>query len=265
MNPLRHQFIKKCRAAVASESIPLKQGQEQRQIQGQGHKGGLHYLDVGCGGGIFSESAARMHDTASVTGIDPSPEVLSVAKRHARRDPRLMEPGRLTYLPYSIEDLPLPPSEAPQRSETPAAISSIAASQPQKQQWVPPPGGYDTISLFEVIEHVNQPSKFLASCIPHLKPGGWLVLSTIARTYTSYFLTKTMAEYVLGLVPRGTHDWEKYVNPGELGEWFGKDERKEMFGPPVLMGVVYVPGLGWREVSGSEAWGNYFFGVQKRA
>lgn len=85
-------------------------------------------------------------------------------------------------------------------------------------------------------------------------------MSTIARTWTSWLTTKVVAEDVVRLVPRGTHEWSKYVNEEELRAWF---EKKQGWGGTRSMGVIYLPGLGWREVNGSEKWGNYFFGVRK--
>ena len=219
MNPLRHQFISSCLA----QSSP--------QLPGSSKK--LRYLDVGCGGGIFAESAARLSHTASVTAIDPSPEVLAVAKAHQKRDPLLMEPGRLRYKNIPIEELPKPSSLVDQ---------------------------YDIVTLFEVLEHVTVPSAFLKQLLPHVKPGGWFVCSTIARTWTSWFTTKLIAEEIAGIVPRGTHEWSKYVNEVELREWFLKQPGWEY---PRSLGVIYVPGIGWREVPGSENLGNYFFGIRR--
>ena len=92
MNPLRHDFISKCHA-----------------LQPAGNpKGKLRYLDVGCGGGIFAESAARMASTSGVVAIDPSKEVIEVAKAHALQDPLLLEDGRLEYRNLSIEFLEAP-------------------------------------------------------------------------------------------------------------------------------------------------------------
>ena len=222
MNPLRHKFIRQCLGDVTLET----------------HKT-LKYLDVGSGGGIFAESAARLSNTASVTAIDPTPEVIAIAKRHQRQDPLLLEPGRLTYENTTIETLPLPPS---------------------------PQEGYDIVTLFEVVEHIQKPSPFMQSCLAHLKPGGWLVGSTIARTNVSWFTTKFMAEEVLGMVPRGTHEWSQYVQPNELWQWARVQPELDTEGLDGwrVMGVMYVPGIGWREVGGSESWGNYFFGVRKR-
>ena len=183
MNPLRHDFITSC---LTSHPKPSKHGQKN-----------LRYLDVGCGGGIFTESAARLPSTAKVVGIEPSTEVIKVARAHARQDPMLLEPGRLEYKHASIEDLALP--------------------QKVEEQ-------FDVLSLFEVLEHIEKPAPFLAKCLPFVKPGGWLVLSTIARTWTSWVTTKVVAEDLLRIVPHGTHDWGQYVNEEELRVWFGKPE-----------------------------------------
>jgi polyprenyldihydroxybenzoate methyltransferase/3-demethylubiquinol 3-O-methyltransferase len=212
MNPLRHDFINAC---LDSQPEP--------------RPASLSYLDIGCGGGIFAESAARLASTAHVTAIDPTPEVLAVARAHARRDPALR--GKLEYRQTSIERLPAPP-------EGPA---------------------YDVVSVFEVIEHVDRPAEFLDRVRPFVRPGGWLVMSTIARTWTSWFTTNLVAEDILGIVPKGTHDWNKYLNDDELRGFFaGKG-----WSSPRVMGVVYVPGLGWKEVRGSEKVGNYFFAVRR--
>ena len=222
MNPLRHDFISTC---LSSQSTPASS-----------HK--LKYLDVGCGGGIFAESAARLPSTKSVVGLDPTPEVVKVAREHARRDPMLHASGRLEYLNKSIEDLPVPTKIEDQ---------------------------YDILALWEVIEHINLPAPFLASCMPFVKPGGWLVLSTIARTWTSWLTTKVIAEDVARIVPRGTHDWNKYINEEELRSFFSKQTGWAAEGGMKAMGCMYVPGLGWRMARGGEQWGNYFFGVRRNS
>ncbi|KAM3454285.1 hypothetical protein MY5147_008481 [Beauveria neobassiana] len=210
MNPLRHDFIRACLAST-DELPPTK----------------LRYLDIGCGGGIFAESAARLPTTAHVTAIDPTPSVLAVAKAHAKRDPALR--GKLDYQLTSIENLAVP-------------------EQP-----------YDIVSLFEVIEHIDDPGAFLDRVRPFVRPGGWLVMSTIARTWMSWFTTNLVAEDLLRIVPRGTHDWNKYINDDELRGFFaGKG-----WNSPKILGVVYVPGMGWKEVRGSEKVGNYFFAVRR--
>ncbi|KAK3381335.1 S-adenosyl-L-methionine-dependent methyltransferase [Podospora didyma] len=218
MNPLRHDFIQRCLASSPTSPSPST------------HK--LRYLDVGCGGGIFAESAARLPTTACVTAIDPSSTILSVARLHARRDPAL-SPPKLLYVNATIETLP-PSTE----------------------------GEFDVVSLFEVIEHVDNPAAFLERCGAFVKPGGWLVLSTIARTWTSWVTTNLVAEDILGIVPKGTHDWHKYINEAELRAHFAG--RTAEWGSPRVMGVVFVPGTGWKEVIRSEKIGNYFFAVQRK-
>ena len=218
MNPLRHDFIASCFASYPSAPIEKR------------------YLDIGCGGGIFTESAARLKQTESVFGIDPSREVIEVARAHARYDPLLMQPGRLTYQNVSIEELSAPTSSK---------------------------DCFDVVSLFEVVEHVRRPSTFLNTCLPFVKPGGWLVLSTIARTWTSWFTTNFIAEDVIRMVPRGTHEWENYINPNELADWFSKREGWGSGGGMRVMGVIYVPGFGWKALPRAETWGNYFFGIRK--
>lgn len=213
MNPLRHDFIRGCLAVSGTEQA------------------GLRYLDIGCGGGIFAESAARLDSTTHVTAIDPTPSVLAVAKAHAKQDPALR--GKLSYKQTSIENL-----ETPKEDE-----------------------GYDVVSLFEVIEHIDRPEAFLDRVRPFVKPGGWLVMSTIARTWMSWFTTNLVAEDILHIVPPGTHDWNKYINEDELARFFmGKGWNSAR-----VMGVVYIPGLGWKEVQGSEKVGNYFFAIRRDA
>ena len=163
----------------------------------------------------------------SVTAIDPTPGVLAIAEAHKKKDPALAT--KLTYLNSSIE--------------------ALEAKEP-----------YDIVSVFEVIEHVNSPASFLDEVDKHVRPGGWLIMSTIARTWMSWFTTNLMAEDVLKIVPKGTHDWNKYVNCEELEKYF---MLKGGWSKPVVTGVVYVPGVGWKEVPGSEKVGNYFLGVRK--
>ena len=220
MNPLRHDFVSSC-----IESQPDSSSSSHRR-----------YLDVGCGGGIFAESAARLPQTKGVVAIDPSNEVISIAKAHARHDPLFLEQGRLEYQNKTIEDLPVPRI-------------------PEEQ--------FDVVSLFEVIEHINWPAPFLSSCLPFVKPGGWLVLSTIARTWTSWLTTNLVAEEVVRLVPRGTHDWSKYINEQELRTFFRGQDGWGRYGGPKAQGCMYVPTVGWMMVPGGEGWGNYFFGVRK--
>ena len=141
---------------------------------------GARALDVGCGGGLLAEALAR--EGASVTGIDLGTAVLEVARMH------LHESGlSVDYRETSAE--------------------ALAAAEP---------GSYDVVTCMEVLEHVPDPGAMLAACATLLKPGGRLFASTLNRTAKSFALAIVGAEYVLGLLPRGTHDYAKFLRPSEL-------------------------------------------------
>ena len=143
---------------------------------------GKTVLDVGCGGGILSESMAGLN--ANVSGIDLSDKALQVAKLH------LLESGRqVNYRKIAVEEL--------------------AAEHP---------GHYDVVTCMEMLEHVPDPSSVVASCVKLVKPGGWVFLSTINRNPKSYLFAVIGAEYILNLLPRGTHDYDKFIKPSELAQ-----------------------------------------------
>ena len=141
---------------------------------------GARALDVGCGGGLLSEALAR--EGAIVTGIDLSPDVLAVARMH------LHESGL----------------EVDYRDTSAEALAAEA------------PGRFDVVTCMEVLEHVPDPASMLAACAALLKPGGMLFASTLNRTGKAFALAIVGAEYVLGLLPRGTHDYAKFIRPSEL-------------------------------------------------
>ncbi|MBS0557317.1 MAG: bifunctional 2-polyprenyl-6-hydroxyphenol methylase/3-demethylubiquinol 3-O-methyltransferase UbiG [Proteobacteria bacterium] len=141
---------------------------------------GARVLDVGCGGGILSESLARVG--ANVTGIDLAPRVLEVARLH------LHESGvQVDYREISVESL--------------AAESS---------------GTFDAITCMELLEHVPDPGSVVGACASLLKPGGHLFLSTLNRTPLAFGAAIAGAEYALNLLPRGMHHYAQFIRPSEL-------------------------------------------------
>lgn len=158
MNPVRVQFIREQIAKELSRThIPSR---EQLKT--------LDILDVGCGGGLLSESLARLG--ANMTSIDPSPENIRIASSHKLGDPLT---NSIDYQSTTIEEL----------------------CEKEKK--------FDVVCSLEVLEHVETPKKFLQSCVKSLKPNGNLFISTINRTRKSHLLTIVGAEYMLNLVPPG--------------------------------------------------------------
>ena len=193
----------------------------------------LKVLDVGCGGGILSESLARLSFIESVQGIDLSTEVLEAAKLHKTKDPLLTESKKLNYELKAIEDLPLDAE-------------------------------YDIITMFEMLEHVTYPSRVLIEALLRVKVGGWVFLSTINRDFVSWFTTICMGEHVLRIVPVGTHSLDKYINQEEIKKWMEEDpERKECFDVVDAKGCVYLPAYGWKFTSSPNV-GNYFMAIQRK-
>jgi polyprenyldihydroxybenzoate methyltransferase/3-demethylubiquinol 3-O-methyltransferase len=272
MNPLRHEFIASCLA----EGTPSPTTKSPRAT--------LNYLDVGCGGGIFAESLARTIPlntssaptptlAATMTAIDPSTDLIRMARSHARMDPTVdahLRSGKFRYLNTTLEDVLA--GTAPTSPASPSPDSSS----------IPSPAQFDIVTLFEVLEHIDPktttPLTFLTNCLRALKPGGWLIGSTISRTLPSFLLNQVIAEapWPIGVVPRGTHEWSKFVNPDEVKGWLEeglmrvadsgvyRGGAKEVEGMRwKCVGAVYVPGIGWRMVRGSEDWGNYFWAVRR--
>ncbi|MFH1494036.1 MAG: bifunctional 2-polyprenyl-6-hydroxyphenol methylase/3-demethylubiquinol 3-O-methyltransferase UbiG [Pseudomonadota bacterium] len=141
---------------------------------------GKQVLDVGCGGGILSESMAARG--ANVTGIDLGEKALKVAKLH------LLESGQsVDYRLIAVEELA-------QQS----------------------PNAYDVVTCMEMLEHVPDPLSVVKSCAQLVKPGGHVFFSTLNRNLKSYLFAVIGAEYVLNMLPRGTHDYAKFIKPSEL-------------------------------------------------
>ncbi len=140
-------------------------------------------LDIGCGGGILTESLARTG--AEVTGIDMGKAPLSVAKLH-RHESKL----EINYRLISAE--------------------ALAEEEPEQ---------YDLVTCLEMLEHVPDPSSIVKACFDLLKPGGKVVFSTLNRNPKSYLFAIVGAEYILNMLPKGTHDFTKFIKPSELVNW----------------------------------------------
>jgi 2-polyprenyl-6-hydroxyphenyl methylase / 3-demethylubiquinone-9 3-methyltransferase len=161
---------------------------------------GLSLLDIGCGGGLLFEPMARLG--ASVTGIDAAARNIAVARLHAE--------GQALAVDY--------------RQNTAELLAEQGAQ-------------YDIVLALEIVEHVADIDLFLRSCGRLVKPGGLLFLSTLNRTTKAWLLAIAGAEYVLGWLPRGTHDWKKFLKPSEVvrGLEAGGITTQE------IVGVVYSP------------------------
>ena len=161
---------------------------------------GLSLIDIGCGGGLICEPMARLG--AQVTGIDAAPRNVAVAALHAEKQGLTID-----YRQHTAEAL-------------------VQAGQQ-----------FDIVLALEIVEHVADAGLFLKSCGQLVKPGGLLFLSTLNRTAKAWALAIAGAEYILGWLPRGTHDWKKFLRPSEVvrGLAAGGVEAQE------IVGVVYSP------------------------
>ncbi|WP_404363563.1 bifunctional 2-polyprenyl-6-hydroxyphenol methylase/3-demethylubiquinol 3-O-methyltransferase UbiG [Marinobacter sp.] len=164
---------------------------------------GKKVLDVGCGGGLLSEGMAQRG--AHVTGIDMGEAPLSVARLHG------LESGiKVDYRQTTIETLAADPGQA---------------------------GSYDVVTCLEMLEHVPDPASVLKACAAMLKPGGALFVSTINRNPKSFLFAIVGAEYVLRLLPKGTHEWRKFIRPSEMADYL----RRAGLEVQELTGMTYNP------------------------
>jgi 2-polyprenyl-6-hydroxyphenyl methylase / 3-demethylubiquinone-9 3-methyltransferase len=161
---------------------------------------GLRVLDVGCGGGLLCEPLARLG--AAVTGIDLVPAHLEVARRHAQ-----------------------------------AAGLELCYREAAAEQLAAEEASFDLVCAMEVVEHVADVPGFLAACAGLVRPGGALVLATLNRTLRSFALGIVAAEYILGWLPRGTHQWQRFLRPSEVARGL----RGKQLRVADLTGVVYDP------------------------
>lgn len=184
---------------------------------------GLRIADIGCGGGILSEALADLG--ADVTGIDPAPNNIAVASRHASTSGLTID----------------------YRNITAEALARTGET-------------YDAVAALEVIEHVEGPAEFIRTISSMVRPGGLIFLATIDRTLKSYLLAIIGAEYVLGWVPKGTHDHSKFIRPKELSGWLAKAGMREVD----RVGMSYMPlTMNWRKSHDTDV--NYLMAAKKDA
>ena len=182
---------------------------------------GLNLLDIGSGGGLVSEPLARMG--ANVTGIDLATQTVEAARAHAAASGLAID-----YRVQSIEDL---------------------AASGQR---------FDVALCLEVVEHVPDPSRFLATAAQVVAPGGLLIASTLSRTLKSYALAILGAEYLLRWVPAGTHQWDRFLTPEELSGYLAAAGMT----PVKTAGIVYSPRTGrWSLSDDTDV--NYMIAAQK--
>ncbi|XP_076593110.1 ubiquinone biosynthesis O-methyltransferase, mitochondrial [Chaetodon auriga] len=208
MNDLRVPFIRDHLLSVHTTRHPGKP------------LAGLKILDVGCGGGLLTEPLGRLG--ASVLGIDPVGDSIGTAQLHSSSDPDLRD--RVCYRACTLEEL-------------------SAEEEEEEEQG---PGQFDAIVASEVVEHLANLETFACSCSLMLKPGGSLFITTMNKTSLSYVLAIIAAEQLLHIVPRGTHDWQKFISPEELERLLESNG----FSVQSVQGMLYNP------VSGAWSWAN---------
>ena len=162
INPLRLQWIDSLAGGLAARRV----------------------VDIGCGGGILSDSMARKG--ADVLGIDLSTKGIRVAQLHALE------------------------AATPNVQYREVAAETLAREQP---------ASYDVVTCMEMLEHVPKPESIVQACADLAKPGGWVFFSTLNRNPKSFLLAIVGAEYVLNMLPRGTHEYQKFIKPSELAAW----------------------------------------------
>ena len=187
------------------------------------HIQGKRVLDVGCGGGILSESMAAKG--AEVTGIDMGEAPLEVARLH------LLESGeQVEYRQIPVEEL--------------------AARQP---------GEFDVVTCMEMLEHVPDPASVVNACTQLVKPGGYVFFSTLNRNPKSYLFAIVAAEYLLRMLPKGTHDYAKFIRPSELNQWIREADLTTLD----ISGMTYNPLTGAYKLHPRDVDVNYLVATQK--
>ena len=210
-----------------SEFRPLHQINPLRLewIDSQAHLQGKQVLDVGCGGGILADAMARRG--ATVLGIDLAAKPLKVAQLHA------LEAG------------------------TPSVDYREVAAEDLAREL---PGHFDAVTCMEMLEHVPDPASIVRACAALAKPGGWVFFSTLNRNPKSFLFAIIGAEHVLKLLPKGTHEYARFIKPSELARWV-RDAGLELQG---TRGMEYNP-LTRRYWMSGDTSVNYLLACRKRA
>ncbi|WP_293645421.1 bifunctional 2-polyprenyl-6-hydroxyphenol methylase/3-demethylubiquinol 3-O-methyltransferase UbiG [Thiolapillus sp.] len=211
-----------------SEFKPLHEINPLRLGYIEQHAGGLadrKVLDVGCGGGILAESMAEKG--AHVTGIDMGDANLEVARLH------LLESGR------DVDYRQIP-------------VEKLAREMPRE---------FDVVTCMEMLEHVPDPSSIVTACATLVKPGGTVFFSTINRNPKSYLFAIVGAEYVLHLLPKGTHDYARFIRPSELSRWIRQTDLEMQD----ISGMTYNPLTRVYRLDPSDVDVNYLVATQKAA
>src|SRR6201997_5367035 len=185
-------------------------------IDAHAHLAGKKVLDIGCRGGILSESMAGLG--AQVKGIDLSTQALGVADLHS------LESG----VSVEYEEI---------------AAEALAAREP---------GTFDAVTCMEMLEHVPDPSAIVAACATLVKPGGWVFFSTLNRNVKAYLFAVIGAEYIARMLPKGTHDYARFIRPSELAGFV----RAAGLCTVEIKGIVYHP-LGKQFALSSDTSVNY--------
>ncbi|HVW49519.1 MAG TPA: bifunctional 2-polyprenyl-6-hydroxyphenol methylase/3-demethylubiquinol 3-O-methyltransferase UbiG [Trinickia sp.] len=191
-------------------------------IDGHAHLPGKRVLDVGCGGGILSESMAGLG--AQVKGIDLSHQALGVADLHS------LESG----ITVEYEEI---------------AAEALAAREPAT---------YDVVTCMEMLEHVPDPAAIVRACAALVKPGGWVFFSTLNRNVKAYLFAVIGAEYIAQMLPKGTHDYARFIRPSELAGFARAAGLREV----EVKGITYRP-LGKRFALSDDTSVNYLFACRR--
>ncbi len=194
-------------------------------IEGHAKLAGKRVVDVGCGGGILADSMARRG--AEVLGIDLATKPLKVAQLHA------MEAGTPSIVYREV------------------AVEALAAEAPSS---------FDVVTCMEMLEHVPDPSSIVRACATLVKPGGWVFFSTIHRNPKAFLFAIVGAEYLLKMLPAGTHEYARFIRPSELASWC----RDAGLALNATRGVQYNP-LTRRYSLSADTSVNYLFACRKPA